>query len=183
MRSACCNGETLSNVAFISRRRPRGARDFAMTALLLMSESSCSMLFEVGHARHADAALVQSRRLGQAPQRRVAAVAAADDADAVRVGDLLVDQVLHAGGDVLLHRLAPLAVAGLLEMLAEAGRAAELRLEHRVAVRREDLHVLVESPAVARLRAAVDQHDRRRRLRGLAGQRQVRGIDRPSNDG
>src|SRR5262245_56275818 len=84
---------------------------------------------EIADACGAHAALVELGGLLESPERRIAAVARTDDADAIRVGDLLVDEVAHACRDVVLHREAPLAVAGFLEALAEARRAAELRLE------------------------------------------------------
>ena len=122
-----------------------------------------------------DGGAVDVGREGDAGERRVAAVRAAHDADALRVGDALGDQVLHAPGDVVLHLVAPLLVAGVEELLAVAGRAAEVRLQHRVAAIGEELREVVEAPAVARPRAAVRQHDRRQVLRRDAlGQRQER---------
>ena len=79
---------------------------------------------------------------------------------------------------VVVHLAAPLQVAGIDEALAEAGRAAEVHRQHRIAAVRQPLVARVEAIAVARPRAAVhQQHHRQRRLglRLFAGrQRQVR---------
>ena len=125
------------------------------------------------------AAAYRSGREGDAGERRVAAVGAAHDADALRVGDALGDQVLDAPGDVVLHLVAPLLVAGVQELLAVARRAAEVRLQHRVAAVGQELGEVVEAPAVARPGAAVRHDDRRQVLRrDTLGQRQEGGDHR-----
>ncbi len=70
--------------------------------------------------------------------------------------------------EVVLHEVAPLPVARVQELLAEARRAAEVRLEDGVAAVREELRVVAEAPARARPRAAVREDDRREVLRGNA---------------
>ena len=127
------------------------------------------------HVRHARR--IQIRREGQARQRRVTAVRAAEDADALRISDALIDQVLDPVADVVLHRArAPLVVAGVQVRFAIAGRAAEIRLQHDVAAIGEELRVRVVAPIVARPRSAVRQ-DHRGQTLGLdaARQRQVGG--------
>ena len=54
-----------------------------------------------------------------------------------------------APGDVVLHLVAPLLVAGVQELLAVAGRAAEVRLQHGVAAVGEELREAVVAPGVA----------------------------------
>ena len=57
-----------------------------------------------------------------------------------RLGSAMpLDEVLDAPGDVVLHLVAPLVVAGVEELLAVAGRAAEVRLQHRVAAVGQEL--------------------------------------------
>jgi hypothetical protein len=67
-------------------------------------------------------------------------------------------QVLDAPGDVVLHQVAPLLVAGVEELLAVAGGAAEVGLQDGVAAVGEELRHGVVAPGVARPRAAV-RHD------------------------
>ena len=69
------------------------------------------------------------RREGDAGQRRVAAVGAAEDGDLLRVGDALLDGPVHGVDQVVVHLQAPLLVAGVQELLAVAGRAAEVDLQ------------------------------------------------------
>ena len=120
---------------------------------------------------------VEVGREGHAGQRRVAAVGAAHDADALGIGDALGHQVLHAPGDVVLHLVAPLLVAGVQELLAVAGRAAEVRLQHGVAAVGQELREVVEAPGVARPRPAVRQHDERQVLRRHALRQREEGRD------
>ena len=120
---------------------------------------------------------VEVRREGDARERRVAAVRAAHDPDALRVGDALGHEVLHAPGDVVLHLVAPLLVAGVEELLAVAGGAAEVGLQDRVAAVGEELGEVVEAPAVARPGAAVRQDDRGQVLRGHALRQREEGRD------
>ena len=123
---------------------------------------------EVAHAGKAHAALVQVRRLDDAPQRRVTAVARAINADARRVRNLLRDEVRNSVGDVVLHCAAPLLVARLLELAAEACRPAKLRLEDRIAICCQDLDREVEpdrGPAVGAAVGIEDQLIRRLEVR------------------
>ena len=105
---------------------------------------------------------------GDAGQRRVPPVGAAHDPHPLRVGDALGDQVLDAPGDVVLHLVAPLLVAGVQELLAVAGRPAEVGLEDGVAAVGQELGEVVEAPAVARPGTAVRQHHGGQALRGDA---------------
>ncbi len=131
---------------------------------------------EVRDTVDADGARVEVRRQRRARQRREAAVARADDADAPWIHQAARDQRLHAVGDVVLHQAAPLAIAGEPVRLAVAGRAAELRLQHDVAARREELHEPVELVGIVGLGPAVRQHDQRQvLLAGARRQRQERG--------
>lgn len=81
------------------------------------------------------------------------------DADTGGVGDPLCYQPSHAGGDVVLQCLSPLTVAGDLELAAEAGRAAKLRLEYDIAAACEKLDIGVETPVIAHGRPTVKHDD------------------------
>ena len=48
-----------------------------------------------------------------------------------------------------------IAIAGVEKFFSEAGRAAKIHLEHRVAAIRQQLDVGIETPVVARPRASV----------------------------
>ena len=65
---------------------------------------------------------------------------------------------------VVVHLAGPLAVGGVDEILAEAGRAAVVDAEHRIAAVGQPLVIRVEAPAIARPRAAVHVEDHRHRL-------------------
>ena len=90
-----------------------------------------------------------------AGERGVAAVTAAVDGDSLWIGDALLDQPLHAVGDVVLHLVAPLLESCLPELSPVAGRAAEIHLQHGVAAIGQELDLRIVAPAVARPRAAV----------------------------
>ena len=106
-------------------------------------------------------------------------------ADPLRIGDALGDQVLDAPGEVVLHLVAPLLVAGVQELLAVAGRAAEVRLQHGVAAVGEELRLRAGSPSC---RAPTDRRAAARsaaaswpaRPSAASGRR---GFDSPSDDG
>ena len=88
---------------------------------------------QVGRADDVDAAAEHLGREGEARQRRVAAVGAAHDGDAVRVGDALLHRPVDGVEQVVVHLAAPFEVAGVDERLAEAGRAAEVDRQHGLA--------------------------------------------------
>ena len=96
----------------------------------------------------------QQRGGRDAGERRIAAIARADDAGPLRIDDALPRQLGQPVRDVGLHLAAPLAMPGLLEGGAETGRSAEIGLEHRIAARRERL-----------LAAGVDVSEMRRGMR------------------
>ncbi len=117
---------------------------------------------ECQHVRDAyirDAAGVYVRCEGQSGQRRVAAVRTAVDRDLLRIGDTLVDEVIDTVGDVVLHRKAPLLLAGVEERLAVSGRCPEVGLEDGIAAVRHVLDLGVVTPHVTRPRAAVRVDD------------------------
>ena len=129
---------------------------------------------QVGHAHVVHRRRVQVGREGHAGQRGVAAVAGAVDADALGIGDALLDQPGHAIADVVLHLQAPLAEAGFPEAAAIAGRAPEVHLQHAETPVRQELHFGVVAPAVARPGTAVRIDDACQVLRIAASrQRQV----------
>ena len=128
---------------------------------------------EIADPGDAHGAAEELGRPDRAHQRRVAAIAAAVDADALRLSDALRGKPLRTGRDVVLHRPAPLAIAGELERLAEAVGAAELRLQDRVAARCQQLDDRVPLPAIAHDRSAVHEDDRWQITTGAGGQREV----------
>ena len=90
--------------------------------------------------------------------------------------------IAHFDGvdQVVVHLQAPLAVAGVEELLAVSGGAAVVHLEHRVAAVGEPLRVGAVTPCVARPRAAVhEEHERE----ALCGQRRRAASDRCSGSG
>src|SRR5690606_21386163 len=80
----------------------------------------------------ADGTAEQVRRADGHHQRRVGAEAAAEAADALRIGIALLDGPAHAIDEVVLHARAPLAIAGALEVVAAPFAAAEVDLEHDI---------------------------------------------------
>src|SRR5690606_23741898 len=103
---------------------------------------------QVVDADVADRATVQVRLLRHAHQRRIAAVAGAGDADALRVGDTFVDRPAGGVGQVVLHLAAPLLCAQVAVADAVISRAAEVQAQHRITGGREHLGFGVEIPAV-----------------------------------
>ena len=92
-------------------------------------------------------------REGQADQRRVAAVGAAHDRHLVAVVMPLFDRPVDGVEQVVVHLAAPLQVAGVDERLAEAGGAAEVDRQHRVAAVGQPLVLAVVAVGVAPPRA------------------------------
>ena len=130
---------------------------------------------DVVDADVAERALEHAWRADRRHQRRIAAEAAAVDADAVLVRIALVDGPLGGIDDVVLDAVAPLLVARVLERAAVAARTAEVHLQHRITAAGEHLCFAVEAPVVARPdRAAMRIDDQRQVLAVAAGrQRQV----------
>src|SRR5690606_8565167 len=130
---------------------------------------------QVVHTDVADRAAVQIRFLGEAQQRRVRAVAGTVNADAPGIGDTLLDRPAGGIGEVVLHRLAPLALAGADEGLAVAAGAAEVQLQHRIAGIGEQLRAGIEAPGVLNAERATVRvhHHRQLRLALALGQGQV----------
>ena len=108
---------------------------------------------------------VKVRREGHAGERRITAVRSAHDADTLWIGDALGDQILDAPGNVVLHLVTPLFVAGVDELLAIAGRAAKIRLEHGVTTIGPELSERVVPPQVARPRPAMGKRNQRKIFR------------------
>ena len=111
---------------------------------------------------------------GGADQGGVAAVGAAEDGDPIGVGVALVDHVLHGVDEVVVHLGAPLAVAGVDEVLAVAGGAPEVDLHAQVAAVGQPLRLGVEPPRVPGPRPAVHvQHGRQPGALEAGRERQV----------
>src|SRR5688500_3266006 len=75
-----------------------------------------------------DAASVEVRRECKPCKCSISSVAGTIDTDPRRIGDTLVDQVIHSIGDVVLHSLAPLFEGSLPEFLSISSRTAEVDL-------------------------------------------------------
>ena len=85
--------------------------------------------------RETDGRLVEIRLLGQTPERRVAALAAAGDPDAVDVHvRILRGEVAQRGGVVRSHRAAEAAVTGIVKGLAALRRASRIDDDDQIAV-------------------------------------------------
>lgn len=124
---------------------------------------------DVGYAGPVDAAPEQGRIVHQAHQGGVAAVAGADDADALGVGDTFGDRPFGGVGNVLLHLQAPLLPAGLVVLATEAGAAAKFGFQYGLAA-----HIgaaVQQHPGTVRTRRRIDQVDGR----GQGGDAQERG--------
>jgi len=95
-----------------------------------------------------DDAPVQLRLLYRAHQRRVAAVAPAENAQALRVGDARLDEMTRAIGDVVDGRppVAEPTFSG--PIFAEAGGSAIAALQHRIAAGAQELRQPVIAPVV-----------------------------------
>ncbi len=114
---------------------------------------------QVGHGRARDRGL-EERRLRHRPGRHVSAVGPAADADAVGIGDALLDQPIRAGHDVLEIAAAPVEAVDDHEIIAVARRAADVRREDDEAARGQKLAPGVEAGRPGAGRAAVDEDDR-----------------------
>src|SRR3546814_13199071 len=77
---------------------------------------------------------------------------------ALRIGEALADRPAHAVADIVLHREAGLSLSGAQEILAIAGRAAEIGLEHSIATLGQELCPIIIAEFVVRPGAAV-RHD------------------------
>ena len=119
---------------------------------------------------------VDVRREGHTRKRGVAAVGAAHDANPLGIHDALGHQVLHTPGEVILHAVAPLLVAGIEELLAVARGAPEVGRQYRIAAVGQELGVGVEAPLVPGPGAAVGEDHQGQVLGGDAlGQAEVGG--------
>src|SRR5690606_22719477 len=129
---------------------------------------------QVGDAHIVYSGRIEVRRVGDAGQRGVTAVAASINGDAGRVGDALVNQPLHAVGDVVLHAQTPLAETGFPEFPSVAGRPAIVHLQHAIAAVGQKLGLGIETPAVTHPGPTMRVHDAGQ-LAGVAtyGQSQV----------
>jgi hypothetical protein len=84
------------------------------------------------------------------------------DADAAAhrtSGDAVPDGPVDGVDEIVVHLGGPFLVAGVDELLAEAGRAAEVHAQHRVAAVGEELVRSVQAPRVAAPRPAVYVED------------------------
>ena len=66
-------------------------------------------------------------------QRRIADVAAAEEAHPLRLGDALGDGPIERVDQVVMHAAAPFVVGGGHEGFAKAGRAPVIDAQHRIA--------------------------------------------------
>ena len=70
------------------------------------------------------------------------------------------DQILRAPGDVVLHFLAPLLIAGIDKLLPEAGRAAEVGHQHSVATVSQKLRETIVAPRISAPGTSVGNNNR-----------------------
>jgi hypothetical protein len=112
------------------------------------------------------------RKLGGEVVRHEAAVAAARDADALRI-DVRVfrERRVDAAEIVLLIDFAPFAARRPLIRVAVAGRPARIGVEDEEAGRREDLELIEPAGAVRAVRSAVDLENHRVLLAGDVAER------------
>src|SRR5690606_6783119 len=96
-----------------------------------------------------------------------AAVAPAAEAEAVRVGDTLLDHVVRAGQQVDDAGFGPVGEQRFFPLPPAPGAAAVVRREHDVAGAREELPLEVELVGILAVRAAVDAQERRVAPAGL----------------
>src|SRR5579863_548812 len=88
---------------------------------------------QVGHARAGNSRL-EARRLRDRPLRHVPSVRPAADAEPVGVRDAARDQRIDPGHHVLIIGAAPIRAIHFHELFSIADRAANVRIENRVAV-------------------------------------------------
>src|SRR5262249_5044230 len=93
------------------------------------------------------------------PFGHVAAVGPATDGEAVGIGDAAVDEVLHAGHDVLEVAATPVGTVGFDESFAVADGAPDGGIENGVAARGEKLAPNVDRVRPAAGGAAVNEDD------------------------
>src|SRR5690606_23364095 len=106
-------------------------------------------------AHEVDGRGIELGRAGDSGKHGIAAVAAAINRDAVAICDALLDEPLHAVGDVVLHGQAPLPETGFPEAAAVSGGTAKVHLQYAVAPIRKKLRLGIEPPPVARPRPAM----------------------------
>mmetsp|Transcript_9629 Transcript_9629/g.22435 ORF Transcript_9629/g.22435 Transcript_9629/m.22435 type:complete len:502 (+) Transcript_9629:4229-5734(+) len=115
---------------------------------------------DVGHADPVDGALEQLALRDRTHHGRIAAVAGAHDAGALRVGPASLDGPVQRVGEVVLHRQAPLFPAGAEVLEAVARAAAVLGLQHEVAAAGQELGVRFPRPVgAAHIGAAMHEDD------------------------
>ena len=138
------------------------------------------------HRLEVEDAVVRHRRLeaigvAEDPVHRVAAVARAGDAHALRIGERHLGDVVDDRVDVGHDLAAPVAADLVDELLPEAGRAARVRRGDDPALRRPQRRIPSRRPRVfpGALRSAVNQEHHRILPRGV----EVRRLDQPVLDG
>src|SRR5439155_1125098 len=86
---------------------------------------------KIAHPRTRDRSL-ESLRLSDGPGRHVSAIRPPADSEPVRICDSAADQQIYAGHYVFEVSAAPVAAIHLQEAMAIPGRAANVRIEHRI---------------------------------------------------
>src|SRR5471032_575712 len=94
------------------------ALELVLTRRGLRNIAACIHQRQIVDADIADRAFVQVRFFHRPLERRVAAIAATKNADALRIGDTLRNRRMRSVGDVVLHLAAPLTPAGAFEVRA-----------------------------------------------------------------
>ncbi len=108
-------------------------------------------------------------REGKPDERGIAAVAASHDRDVFGIGDFFFHGPAHRVEQVVVHLGGPLLIAVVRELFAEAGRAAIVHAQHRIAAVGQQLMLGLVAPSVAPPRPAMHQQHQRQRFLRAAG--------------
>ena len=124
---------------------------------------------EVGGADDVDATGEGFGGKGHSDEGGIAAIAAAEDGDALGGGNAAVDSPPDGVEEVIVHPAAPLEVGGVDEGFAKAGGAAEVDAEDGVAAVGQELKDGIIAPLVPGPRAAMNEESQRQGMGGQAG--------------
>src|SRR5262245_7934355 len=100
--------------------------------------------FQVVHTDVTDGATIKVRLPCGTHQRRISAVTRTVDADAGRIGNLLLDRPARGIGDVVLHATTPFPSAGASERRTVIARATEVDAQYGIAGLGQQLRIVVE---------------------------------------
>src|SRR5229473_2961510 len=115
---------------------------------------------QVRHSRARNGGLEHSG-LRDRPFRHVSAVRPSANPQPVRICDAALHQILHSRHHILVIAPAPIAAIRFDEFLSVSHRPANVRIKHRVSVRRQELPPRLDGVPPASRRPAVDQRNQR----------------------